>query len=184
MIEANLMLSVNGKTSSSFSVMDTLRFPLGILSGIGFIGAGAIIRRDGLVRGVTTAATLWLVTVVGLILGAGYLGTGAAMVAIAFVVLAAVKRVEPLIFNEHHGDLVVECEAGRIDREELETLIRSHGYKVVQAGITQGETQTLRYHLIWHSASGAQDIANLIDAVRARGAKIDWKPLHTGDPAE
>src|SRR5438128_932072 len=39
MIEANLMLSVVRKTAQSFSIMDALRFPLGILSGIGFIGA-------------------------------------------------------------------------------------------------------------------------------------------------
>lgn len=48
-------------------MMDALRFPLGILSGVGFIGAGAIVRRDRLVTGVTTAATLWLITVIGLI---------------------------------------------------------------------------------------------------------------------
>jgi putative Mg2+ transporter-C (MgtC) family protein len=51
MIEANLMLGVDGKTSSSFTMMDALRFPLGILTGIGFIGAGAILRRGGVVRG-------------------------------------------------------------------------------------------------------------------------------------
>jgi putative Mg2+ transporter-C (MgtC) family protein len=45
MIEANLTLSVVGKTAQSFTIMDVLRFPLGILSGIGFIGAGAIVRR-------------------------------------------------------------------------------------------------------------------------------------------
>src|SRR5215469_13198782 len=79
MIEANLMLTVQGKTSSSFATMDVLRFPLGILSGVGFIGAGAILHRERLVTGVTTAATLWLVTMIGLLLGAGYLGLAGAM---------------------------------------------------------------------------------------------------------
>jgi putative Mg2+ transporter-C (MgtC) family protein len=58
MIEANLMLAVDGKTNSSFTMMDALRFPLGTLTGIGFIGAGAILRRDNAVKGVTTAATM------------------------------------------------------------------------------------------------------------------------------
>jgi putative Mg2+ transporter-C (MgtC) family protein len=39
--------------------MDAQHFPLGILSGVGFIGAGAIVRRDRLVTRVTTAAALW-----------------------------------------------------------------------------------------------------------------------------
>jgi len=45
MIEANLMLEVTGRTTQSFTMMDALRFPLGILSGIGFIGAGHIVGR-------------------------------------------------------------------------------------------------------------------------------------------
>lgn len=71
MIEADLTLAVTGHTPQSFTVMDALRFPLGILSGIGFIGAGAIVRRGKLVNGVMTAATIWLITVVGLIFGGG-----------------------------------------------------------------------------------------------------------------
>ena len=59
MIEANLLLSVGGKVTDSFGSMDVLRLPLGVLTGVGFIGGGAILKRGDLVTGVTTAATLW-----------------------------------------------------------------------------------------------------------------------------
>jgi putative Mg2+ transporter-C (MgtC) family protein len=49
--------------------------PLGILTGMGFIGGGAILRRESLVLGVTTAATLWFVTVIGLCFGVGRSGS-------------------------------------------------------------------------------------------------------------
>src|SRR5581483_8952950 len=62
MIAANLLLDTRGRPSDAFSVLDLMRLPLGILSGMGFIGAGAIVRRGDLVEGVTTAATLWFVT--------------------------------------------------------------------------------------------------------------------------
>ena len=62
MIPANILLPVNGKTPASFAVMDLMRLPLGILTGVGFIGGGAILKKRDLVNGVTTAATLWLVT--------------------------------------------------------------------------------------------------------------------------
>src|ERR1041385_9359213 len=71
MIAANLLLDTRGKASDSFGAMDLMRLPLGILSGIGFIGAGAIVRRDRIIVGVTTAATIWFLTVVGLCLGGG-----------------------------------------------------------------------------------------------------------------
>jgi putative Mg2+ transporter-C (MgtC) family protein len=45
MIQANILLSLGGKTADSFSVMDLMRLPLGILTGVGFIGGGAIVRK-------------------------------------------------------------------------------------------------------------------------------------------
>lgn len=83
MIQMNLLLPVAGKKSDFFSVMDIMRLPLGILSGMGFIGAGAILRKGDTVSGVTTAATLWLVTVIGLCFGGGQLWLGAATTGLA-----------------------------------------------------------------------------------------------------
>jgi putative Mg2+ transporter-C (MgtC) family protein len=73
MLQANLLMDSTGKAHDSFVVLDLMRLPLGILSGIGFIGAGAILRKDGLVHGLTTAATLWFITVLGLLFGGGQL---------------------------------------------------------------------------------------------------------------
>jgi putative Mg2+ transporter-C (MgtC) family protein len=66
MIQANWLVVHTTDAHVSIVRADMIRLPLGILSGIGFIGAGAILRRGELVRGLTTAATLWLVTVTGL----------------------------------------------------------------------------------------------------------------------
>src|SRR5437868_2167252 len=54
MIQANLLLPAAGKSDTSFVTIDPLRLPLGILSGMGFIGGGAIVRRGNFVIGVTT----------------------------------------------------------------------------------------------------------------------------------
>ncbi|MGX7877407.1 hypothetical protein ACVDG5_036575 [Mesorhizobium sp. ORM6] len=53
--------------------MDVLRFPLGVLTGVGFIGGGAILRRGDLVSG-----DLWVITAIGLAFGGGQYGLGAA----------------------------------------------------------------------------------------------------------
>ena len=71
MIQMNLLLPTNGKPHDSYAVMDLMRLPLGILTGVGFIGAGAILRKDNMVIGVTTAATMRFATVVGLCPGGG-----------------------------------------------------------------------------------------------------------------
>lgn len=71
MRQTNILLPLSGETSESFAVMDLMRPPLGILDGVGFTGGGTILKGDDLVTGVATAATLWMVTVIGLCLGGG-----------------------------------------------------------------------------------------------------------------
>jgi putative Mg2+ transporter-C (MgtC) family protein len=53
MIQVNLLLPTAGRSTDSFVTNDLIRFPLGILTGVGFIDAGAIIRRNTVVVGVT-----------------------------------------------------------------------------------------------------------------------------------
>jgi putative Mg2+ transporter-C (MgtC) family protein len=110
MILANLLLSTSGKTPESFAVMDPMRLPLGILTGVGFIGGGTILRKGDLVTGVTTAATLWLMTVIGLCFGGGQLMLGAAGTVLAAFTLWTLKWVDLLIPREHRARLVVTCE--------------------------------------------------------------------------
>ncbi len=74
MIEVNLLLGQVGKAPDSFVLLDLMRLPLGILTGVGFIGGGAILRRQDGVIGITTAASIWFVTVIGLCFGSGEIG--------------------------------------------------------------------------------------------------------------
>ena len=52
--------------------VDPARIAYGVMTGIGFLGAGVIVKHEGGVRGLTTAATLWLVAAIGMASGAGY----------------------------------------------------------------------------------------------------------------
>jgi putative Mg2+ transporter-C (MgtC) family protein len=89
MIQTNLLMDANGKPGNSYVVMDLMRLPLGILTGVGFIGAGAIVRKDEFVLGITTAATIWFSTVVGLCIGGGCVS-----ILIGFMVLSAFRPFE------------------------------------------------------------------------------------------
>lgn len=73
---------------------DPARLAAQVLSGIGFLGAGAILRFGPTVKGLTTAASLWTMAVVGLAVGAGYLLAAAGVTALLLVVLIVLTRVE------------------------------------------------------------------------------------------
>jgi putative Mg2+ transporter-C (MgtC) family protein len=111
MIVGVLALSTSGKTGASFAVADVLRMPLGILTGMGFIGAGAILKRGTGVEGLTTASTLWLATVLGTAFGAGFLIVGVAGTVCGFLVvslLGILKRARP---HHYRGTLTVRSDA-------------------------------------------------------------------------
>ena len=74
---------------------DPARIAAGIVAGIGFIGAGAIMRREeGIVEGLTTAATIWVVAGIGLAAGVGMYLIAAVVTAIALVVLFIPHSIE------------------------------------------------------------------------------------------
>ena len=75
---------------------DISRVIQGIAAGIGFIGAGAILKHAGAreVQGLTTAASIWLTAAVGLAAGLGRLGLSLIAVALALLILAVFTRIE------------------------------------------------------------------------------------------
>jgi putative Mg2+ transporter-C (MgtC) family protein len=127
MIQTNELINSAGKPSDSFVVMDIMRLPLGILSGIGFIGAGAILKRGEMIVGVTTAATLWFVTVMGLCFGGGQIGLGLAAFALGFVILAGLKRIEIEMPRQQSGTLRINVAADGPDQAEIEALLEHAG---------------------------------------------------------
>lgn len=94
--------------------VDPMRVAAQIASGIGFIGAGAIIRDRGSVRGITTAAALWVSAAVGMAAGAGLWGlgiSGAAVTLLVLVVLTPV-RLRLLTRTRPRYTLNIEYERG------------------------------------------------------------------------
>lgn len=81
--------------------LDPARIAAGVITGIGFLGAGAIIRDRAEVKGLTTAASLWVVAGLGLAVGCGFLNAAVYTTILAIIVLYFLRYVEGMIiFNE------------------------------------------------------------------------------------
>jgi len=79
---------------------DPGRIAAQVVSGMGFLGAGAIIRLGNSIRGLTTAASLWLTAAVGLTIGAGMYIAAFTTVALAIITLVVLNRLEKKLFPE------------------------------------------------------------------------------------
>jgi putative Mg2+ transporter-C (MgtC) family protein len=74
--------------------VDPGRIAAGVVTGIGFIGAGTIMRSSERVRGLTTAASIWVSAAIGLAVGCGYFSAAFSTTILAYIALAVLKRYE------------------------------------------------------------------------------------------
>src|ERR1700753_901531 len=168
MIQANILLLLDGKTPGSFAVMDLMRLPLGILTGVGFIGGGTILKKGDLVTGVTTAATLWLVTVIGLCLGGGQLILGIAATLLGVLTLWGLKWIDIVIPREHHAKLVVTCTPQWNVPEDLPKLAKEVKYRArfqEQRRASEPEKMDYTFELSWRSPELADPPLELLEQI-------------------
>src|SRR5205814_1339299 len=94
---------------------DPTRIAAQIVTGIGFLGAGAIIREGLSVRGLTTAATLWVVAAIGMASGAGYYWPSVAATALTIFALWPLRTIAYLMIERikpEENRLIVELREG------------------------------------------------------------------------
>lgn len=181
MIQVNLLLGLVGKAQNSYVVMDLMRLPLGILSGMGFIGAGAILRKGSIVRGITTAATLWFVTVMGLCFGGGQIGLGLGALILGIIVLSGLKQIEKRIKQHRHATLnIVTGENPPTNNEIMKSIVDS-GYKIISSSVTIGANATLQEmscEVGWRGYDTDTEPIELIKqlSIRFSLAKVEWHP--------
>ena len=121
---------------------DPNRIAANIVTGIGFLGAGAILR-DGLrITGLTTAATIWLAAAVGMAIGGGYWLLGFATTLAAVLVLVAFPIFERWIDGLRHSHAyVVHCALNPQLYTELDQLVRASGVTVYARRRTKSGTR-------------------------------------------
>jgi len=111
------------------AMADPARLASQIIPGIGFLGAGAIIRARGTVKGLTTGATIWAVAAVGVAVGSGYVAAGIGFTTLILVTLTAMQRVETAISGRcRFGRVVVDFrpEQGKT-RPRLQSILDRYG---------------------------------------------------------
>jgi putative Mg2+ transporter-C (MgtC) family protein len=138
------------------AVLDPSRIAAQIVSGIGFLGAGAIIRQGFSIRGLTTAATLWVVAAIGMACGAGLyslaiMATFVALIALwplRYVAYRAIERVKP-----EEDRLTVEMREGQALGPLLGQFNRLRHIEVTdepERRVVQLETPELNEELVAH----------------------------------
>lgn len=84
--------------------LDPARIAAGVITGIGFLGAGTIIRESEGIRGLTTAASLWVVAGIGLAVGCGFWKAAFVTAVLSLIVLLLFREVEAKVFGKEEKE--------------------------------------------------------------------------------
>jgi putative Mg2+ transporter-C (MgtC) family protein len=140
-------------------ILDPTRMAQGIMTGIGFVGAGAIIKEGFTVRGLTTAASIWVTAAIGILTGIGFYFAAAAGTVLALGTLSAFRWIEARLPVESYAILAVRfSREAAMSEPELRKLVTEHGFSLhnmsyrLQGALGQFE---------FRSVVRTQDTANL-----------------------
>ncbi|NOX44212.1 MAG: MgtC/SapB family protein [Caldiserica bacterium] len=157
-VGAALVMAVARAASSG--VVDPGRAMAGVVTGIGFLGAGAIIKMGNIVRGLTTAACIWLVAALGIAVGQGLFVLAAVTTGVALFVLVVIDKLSRAIPAVTYHTVTVVSEAP--DFTELSAACRERieekGVRVLAAevkGDAEGRTELI-YHVRVKGEAGVE----------------------------
>jgi putative Mg2+ transporter-C (MgtC) family protein len=147
--------------------MDLMRLPLGILTGVGFIGGGTILKRGDLVTGVTTAATLWIMTVIGLCLGGGQLGLGISITILSAATLLLLRWADRRIPRQQRALVVVAGVSAVATSATLANLIEPLGFRAQLRKQTRNDASqgSLWFDVAWKRAEVAGPPLDLLAVI-------------------
>lgn len=108
-------------TMAHVDKLDISRILQGIATGVGFVGAGVMIQSGGKVRGVTTAATVWVAASIGSSIAVGAYALGALITGLTIIVLWPMKRIEDEKMNKDQNDNATPGERDNDRRSDAST---------------------------------------------------------------
>lgn len=150
-----------------FGAADPSRVAAQIVSGIGFIGAGAIMRQGLSIRGLTTAATLWLVASIGMAVGVGWYEEAVAVTGVALVALIAFSNVEKHL-PAYQTPVTVQLRLGiePAGQGALRDLLHDNGWVVRRGHMekTDGPVSYVTY-MVRRSSGSLEDVQELVVAL-------------------
>ena len=162
--------------------IDPTRMAQGIMTGIGFLGAGVIFKEGLSVRGLTTAASIWITAAIGILAGIGFYFPLVIAVVLTLGVLSFFRWIEVRMPAQayYHFEVRSERNAGMTEAS-LRSLIGSHHFSIANFSFRlDGEGRLRRYNMVLR-ATDREAASHLADALFADESVREFRISPTGD---
>ena len=174
--ESHWMSAVAGRVQ-----IDPTRMAQGIMTGIGFLGAGVIIKEGFSVRGLTTAASIWITAAIGILAGIGFYFPLVVSVVMTLGVLSLFRWIEARMPSQayYHFDVRFARSVPMTERQVRE-LVESHGFSIANFTYRLEAERVRRHNMVIRSAdrSGAGRLAVTLEDMEP---VLEFRIAATGD---
>lgn len=155
--------------------VDPGRLAAGVVSGIGFLGAGSIIEARGSIYGLTTAAAIWVAAAVGLCAGLGYHALALAVTIAVVLALTLLSPLEDALRKRHQQRQTLELELPNdsLLLRRIEMALREHGVRPDEFEVQHEDEQLI---LAVHHHGGPVSHARLADTL-SRIERVNGRPV-------
>ena len=170
------------KTGPDEIRLDPTRMAQGIMTGIGFLGAGVIVKEGLNVRGLTTAASIWITSAIGILAGVGLYMPMAISVLMTLIVLSVFRWVEMKVPTQSYFNFDVKyAKEGTLSEEDMRALIKQHDFSIANFSYRlEAEGRVLRHSMTLKTTNrtAAKRLAN---ALKDNATVLEFKLSPTGD---
>ena len=168
-------------TASIRAAIDPTRMAQGIMTGIGFLGAG-VIMKDGLsVRGLTTAASIWLTAGIGILVGIGFFVPAALTTGLTLSALGGFRWIERRMKTEAYAHFTVRFAPGQLESEAaLLAFVAEHGFGTANVTHWYRHSEGIEYRMVVHSLD-VTAVSRLSESLRQRDDIAEFRLSPTGD---
>lgn len=163
------------------TVLDPSRIAAQVVSGIGFLGAGSILARGEIVKGLTTAASIWTVAAIGLAIGGGLYFAGIASTIVILIILAGVKPLEEAYRARNQTcQFRITVEQGTFTPEDLRQVLDLRTSQIKRFVVETRNGDGTDELLVLLNKVSSQDIAGFRDRLKDVAAIRDVELVRRG----
>ena len=162
--------------------IDPTRMAQGIMTGIGFLGAGVIMREGLTVRGLTTAASIWITAAIGILIGVGFYFPAGIATALTLIALSVFRWIERKMPIEFYANLTVAfLRNAALPEAELRTVVEGKGFVIANMNYSvTDEGKVFEYEMVIHSPN-RDNTRHLSQALNAMPSVTAFRIAPTGD---
>ena len=162
--------------------IDPTRMAQGIMTGIGFLGAGVIMKEGLSVRGLTTAASIWITAGIGILVGIGFYVPAALTTALTLGTLSAFRYIERVMRTETFAEFVVRFPAERaLSDPEVRRLVEQSDCSVKSMTQRFRRVEGVMEYRMMLRTLDPDKLRHLGEALRAREDVQEYRIAPTGD---